>query len=656
LSLYSKPSSDPRSELSDPATSERAATAKARRSDGPKKAASKPPAEPKVLPIAFSDDEAAAIYARAELSGEPVTSDEAKRLGTEWSPLVNKIQEGNEKGLARARATIAKRSGGRLGEIDAAISRARSARDAAPTEGGIVGSVGASTPVSPQFEGEPRALDIDLLPVIQLDLELLPMPLRAWVVDIAERGGFPVEFVVTSFLVSLSSLIARRLAIRPKRFDPAWLVIVNLWGMLIARAGLTKTPSTQDALSPLHRLDARERDRYQDAIKQNDILGNVEKAMKEARNKALTKAAAKGENRERLIEIASSGQEEQDVEAPSLRRYIINDPSIEKLGEILRESPSCPLFFRDEIDGLFRTFEREGHESDRKFYLECWDGNGSYTFDRIGRGTVHIKSLCLAFLGTIQPGPLARFLKGTLNGTEADGFINRFQCSVYPDVKEYVHVDRPANVEARNDANAVFDWLNRLDPQMLGADFDEAKGMHYLRFDDEAQAIFDEWLVRTKRRCQGGAESAIMASHLSKFPSLMPSIALLHHVIESMGDRKLKPVTARSAKAAIRWCEFFESHTRRIYQAASEGDPTLAAALLERLKKTLPNPFTPREVAIKGWSGMTKVDDVRKVLGLLEDRNVVKPEIVAAKPGSQGGAPSEKYWIHPSIRPPEPTT
>ena len=49
------------------------------------------------------------------------------------------------------------------------------------------------------------------------------------------------------------------------------------------------------------------------------------------------------------------------------------------------------------------------------------------------RKTLTAAGLCLAIFGTIQPGPLARYLKGAASGEDADGFVPRFQILFYPD-------------------------------------------------------------------------------------------------------------------------------------------------------------------------------------------------------------------------------
>jgi hypothetical protein len=49
--------------------------------------------------------------------------------------------------------------------------------------------------------------------------DMLPPSLCPWLRDIAERMQIPLEFPAVTALVSLSSLIGRKLAIRPKRLD-----------------------------------------------------------------------------------------------------------------------------------------------------------------------------------------------------------------------------------------------------------------------------------------------------------------------------------------------------------------------------------------------------------------------------------------------------
>ena len=144
----------------------------------------------------------------------------------------------------------------------------------------------------------------------------------------------------------------------------------------------------------------------------------------------------------------------------------------------------------------------------------------------------------------------------------------------------------------------------------------------------------------------------MMAIHLGKYRSLMPTLALVFHLVNAVDGRATGPIDESAALAGAAWCEYLEAHARRIYQSAHDGDPEAALQLAERIKTSLPNPFTARDVVRKGWSGLDSTDAVHRVLLILEDREWVKP--VDAPSGPSGGHPTAKYWVNPALRPAAP--
>ncbi len=77
-----------------------------------------------------------------------------------------------------------------------------------------------------------------------MDERLIPAPLRRWIVDIASRGGFPLEYPAAAAIVGLSGLIGRRIAMRPKRADD-WLVVANLWARSSDRPAFRRRPRSR---------------------------------------------------------------------------------------------------------------------------------------------------------------------------------------------------------------------------------------------------------------------------------------------------------------------------------------------------------------------------------------------------------------------------
>ncbi|WP_308758184.1 DUF3987 domain-containing protein [Bartonella raoultii] len=130
-------------------------------------------------------------------------------------------------------------------------------------------------------------------------------------------------------------------------------------------------------------------------------------------------------------------------------RFIVNDTSVEKLGDLLKENPHDLLMVRDELSGFLTDMERKEYQTDRAFYLEAFNGDGQFTYDRIGRGTIFIPHATLSIIGGIQPSRILPFIRNALHGKGNDGFLQRFQMLVWPDeTKDWQWVDRPPNQEA----------------------------------------------------------------------------------------------------------------------------------------------------------------------------------------------------------------
>src|SRR4029078_4527938 len=158
-----------------------------------------------------------------------------------------------------------------------------------------------------------------------------------------------------------------------------------------------------------------------------------------------------------------------EPQAPIERRYITNDTTYEKLGEILAQNPNGVLAHRDELVSLLKTLDREEYAAARGFFLTAWGGKERYTFDRIGRGRVHIEGACLSMIGSTQPGRLAEYVRRAVSGGSGDdGLIQRFGLFVWPDQSpEWKDVDCYPDTAARNAAWETFDSFDRLSPEAV---------------------------------------------------------------------------------------------------------------------------------------------------------------------------------------------
>ncbi|MGI9076842.1 MAG: DUF3987 domain-containing protein [Gemmatimonadaceae bacterium] len=214
-------------------------------------------------------------------------------------------------------------------------------------------------------------------------LDLLPETLRAWIRDIADRMQCPPDFAGVSCMVALGSVIGRSVGIKPKRHDD-WKEVPNLWGGAVGRPGIQKSPAVAETLKPLKRLEIRTKQDYDDAMIQWGAMQQVLAASSSLRKKTLENQLKN--HSKTASELAAEIAAECQDEPPVRRRLILNDSTVEKLGEILKDNSRGVLVFRDEFSGFLKSLDKEGHESARAFYLEAWNGTGSFTYDRIGRG------------------------------------------------------------------------------------------------------------------------------------------------------------------------------------------------------------------------------------------------------------------------------
>jgi len=498
---------------------------------------------------------------------------------------------------------------------------------------------------------EPKPIRAELHPVPAFDPDtLLPDALRDWVMDEADRMPCPPDFVAAGALVVLGAIVGAKCTIKPKSRDD-WLVVPNLWGGIVGLPSAKKSPAIGAALKPYDRLIATAMETHQAEIEAFEAEEMVFEAKKDAIGSRI-KAAAKDAKKGDINSIAKELQEhrQQGPEQPVLRRYKSNDTTIEKLGELLRENPAGLLIMRDELVGLVASWEREGREGDRAFYLEAWNGNASFDTDRIGRGSIFIPNLCVSIFGGIQPDKLTGYLEQAAKALANDGMLQRFQVLVYPDHRTWEWRDRIPKKDARNRAFRVFEALADFNPETWGADpaDDFAKFPHF-RFNDAAQEIFIEWSADLHLVRLSAEDHPIIAQHLSKFDKLFPAIALVLHLVDCAATGQYGPVRADAALRAAAWCDYLEAHARRCYGLLIDEGFRAAQALADKVRQgRLQNGFTARDVRRNQWRNLTNDDAVQAALDWLEDDDWLRAkEVGGTGPGS--GRRTQRYFINPMI-------
>lgn len=506
------------------------------------------------------------------------------------------------------------------------------------------GSVGQTSVYNKFWDEKPKELSLENIAAPELAEELLPKSFKPWIMDISERMQVTPEFVMAPALVGLSSIVGRKIGIHPKQKDD-WFVIPNLWGAIVARPGYFKSPTISEAMKPLDNLIEKTRSES----KNNQHFINANKMVVELQLEALkenVKRAIKAgdfESIEALKNDIARFEKENEETILLERRYKTNDATVEKVARLLNENPNGLLLLRDELNGWLQALNKSGREGDREFYLESWNGYGSYTVDRVGSGTLHVPALCLSVFGGIQPGKLQAYVEKTLQGAaEDDGLLQRFQILIYPELSpKWVNIDRSPDLKARQNVFDIFSAIDKLA-------FEKEGKTKCVRFSNLAQEVFDEWRHKLESRLRSNEIGcSAFESHLAKYRKLMPSLALLFWLLEDPNHyANGNEVSFESAMLAIQWCDFLEKHANKAYRIGQSAEALAVKSLSERLSSGQIIHKSPvRSVYRRQWTHLKTPQLVERALEVLEEHNWLK--VVQAT--VQGGK-SKRIMVHPQFR------
>jgi hypothetical protein len=382
-----------------------------------------------------------------------------------------------------------------------------------------------------------------------------------------------------------------------------------------------KTPVQQETMKPLRHIEEQESlvyaaalTRYQAAKKQYD------------KDLAAFKAGK--------LEVIPAEPEE-----PKKPRLIVNDTTYQALGDILAANPRGVLVHGDELSGLLQSLDTVGQEAARGFYLSGWGGNGSYAFDRIGRGSIRLTHYALSVFGGFQPDKIKHYVRMAQSGSaQNDGLLQRFQLLVWPDQTEhFVLVDRSPDKEA---LATVSQSMLGLRVPLMGGKVNK-HGSRLLHFDKDAQVGFNQWYSVNEAMLRKSNMGSAEQSHFAKYRSLVPGLALLFHLLEGhSGD-----VCSDCLVAAVGYAAYLKSHAMRVYGAVHGADAAGAHALAGRLLRgELQSGFRVRSVYTKGWRDLSDQHKAQQAvdqlveLGWLMERGV-----------ETGGRKTVEYVVNPRI-------
>jgi len=310
----------------------------------------------------------------------------------------------------------------------------------------------------------------------------------------------------------------------------------------------------------------------------------------------------------------------------------------------MQSTPAGVLVLRDELTGWLAQLDKSGRETERAFCLEAWNGEGAFTVERVGRGLVHVENVCMSLFGGIQPGRLRSYLSEALrDGPGDDGLIQRFQVLVWPDLPAgWELVDRKPDQRAEDQAAAVFARLVEL----------PVDAPTVFRFAVDAQELFFEWYAGLQQKVRSAGLHPALTSHLAKYAKLMPALALLFELADqaASGIWSTNVVSLDHARQAAAYCEYLESHARRLYSCVTSPEMRAAIELGEHIRRGdlgKDGMFSLRDVYRPQWTALGNSDAALAAVRVLIDWDWIRD---APEADRRSGRTSSRYLLNPKLR------
>jgi uncharacterized protein DUF3987 len=344
------------------------------------------------------------------------------------------------------------------------------------------------SPTKPDAPAEPATIPVDLWSTFdppRLPHGLLPSVIENFAFEQGATMGVDPAGLAAAALAVCAAAVSDRIQLRVKRYG-GWNEATRLWVGLVGDPSTKKSPMIYQTVRPLERIDAALWHTYIAAKTEWDALDKE------------TKRA---------------------TPPPPQIRVKLDDATVEAAQEVLRDSTDGVLYLRDELSGFFGSLDKyagyRGAANDRGFWLQAYNG-GSYTFDRVKRGSGRIEHLSVSVLGGIQPEPMRKLAADTVD----DGLIQRLVPIML----------RPGGVGRDEEMSSAVESYETLVEQLHQM---QPPALNDVGLDDAARKIREEM---ERKHCELAMIEIInkkLSAHVGKYDGIFARLCLLWHCIEN---------------------------------------------------------------------------------------------------------------------------
>src|SRR5215207_6576709 len=417
---------------------------------------------------------------------------------------------------------------------------------------------GTNTTNATSTDSEEDEQFVELPEAPPFPVDALPQSCWRFVREAAVSLGCAPDLVAVPLLGLLSAAVGNSRQVQLKR---GWKESAAVFMVVVAEPGDKKTPAQKVALAHLWRVQKRLKREYQEVYE----VYEEELRYWEAERKVAAKDG----------EPAPPKPKE-----PVLKSVVVDDVTVERLGDILDENPRGVISAQDELSGWvlsMNQYKAGGKGADRQFWLRVWS-NAPVKVDRKSRKVpAIIPEPWVSVVGSIQPEILPE-----LNTGRNDGMTDRFLYS-YPEPQHSRHTDAEVSAAAENAILQLYDKL--ADLKMPESDRESFTGT--VQMTKDAWEVFKELAGEISEEAYALAFPRRLRGAWSKLEAYLGRLSLILALSRVAGSNEKEQTEPRDVVAASVLVDYFKAHARRVFAELHGADPmdSLAVALGEFLEE-----------------------------------------------------------------------
>ncbi len=366
---------------------------------------------------------------------------------------------------------------------------------------------------------------------IDFPIEVFPTEIQNYILQCAKTLDSSIDYMGASFLWMVSVIVGNSVKVEVKK---GWIENSTVWISCVGKAGIGKTPSINNVIFPLKRINNKEIKNY---IKQKEKYDAYEKLDKKEK------------------EVAEV------IKEPIKTQFIVNDVTLEALVELHEENKNSIGVFKDELAGFFKDMNKYRQGSDLEFWLSSWSNQG-VSVNRKTAKSSFVESPIIPILGGIQPSILTQFFT---EENKDNGFIDRILL-VFPELEIELYNNREMEESIITwYGDFITEFYNTVKKALIITNEDNEIVSHVARFDNEAKI---EWIrifnVITNYQ-NSEEETEYFKSMYPKLKSYIPRFALLINTLESvMYGTDYTLITKESILKAELLANYFINQAKKI--------------------------------------------------------------------------------------------